>query len=151
MRRKPHSRSSIEMELFPFLSVLACTIGTLILLIIVITTQTLSSEKQVKIVARNETGKNQAKTPRYLECREDGIVIYPEEKFVPTINISNSNSALSQLISDVQKNSNQEYLIVAIRPKGIKVFRQVRTIIEKAKIDIGYEPINEGWTLKIKN
>ncbi len=150
MRRRTYSRNLIQTELFPFLSILACTIGTLILLIIVITTQTLQKEKEVKIIAKTEQGENQAKIPRYLECREDGIIIYPENKFVSKESINSYNSSLSQLILEVQQNSNQEYLIVAVRPKAIAVFRQVRTIIESAGIDIGYEPLNEGWTLKIE-
>jgi hypothetical protein len=41
-------------------------------------------------------------------------------------------------------------LIVAIRPYGIDVFDKVRALIESEGIDIGYEPIDEGWTLKIQ-
>jgi hypothetical protein len=151
MKRRSYTPNTIELELFPFLSVLACTIGTLVLLIIVITSQTLGSEKEVKIIARGESGINQTKIPRYIECKEDGIIIYPQETFVPKANITSANSALSSLIREVQANRNEEYLIVALRPTGIEVFKQVRSIIEDAGIDIGYEPINEGWTLKIEN
>ena len=45
MRRRSKI-SKIETELFPFLSVLACTIGTLILLIIVVSTETLSDNPE---------------------------------------------------------------------------------------------------------
>jgi biopolymer transport protein ExbD len=150
MRRKTFSRSSIELELFPFLSVLACTIGSLILLIIVVTTQTLSNEKQVKIIAKTEVGENQTKQPRYLECNQEGIIIYPQKTFVSKYNLNNDYSPLSELISEIQQKSDQEYLIVIIRPTGIEVFKEVRNIIEEAGIDIGYEPLNEGWELKIE-
>lgn len=148
MRRRAHFHK-IEMELFPFLSILACTIGTLILLIIVISTQTLSSSPEVTIIAKTEIGKNRSKKPRYLECRKDGVIIYPNQEFVPINKLNNVDSKLLQLISEVKENNEREYVIVAIRPQGIEVFKQVRNLIESQGIDLGYEPIEEGWKLKI--
>lgn len=148
-RRIKHSR--IETELFPFLSVLACTIGSLILLIIVVSTETLSDKREVTIIAENEEGGiNQKKQPRYIECKEDGVIIHPNETFVPTNKLDQPDSALIKLIGEVKEKRDQEYVIVAVRPSGIDVFQQVRELIETEGIDIGYEPIEEGWTLKIQ-
>lgn len=58
MRRRVIYRPAAEVELFPFLSILACTIGTLILLIIVLTTQIFSDQNAVTIIAETEGGKN---------------------------------------------------------------------------------------------
>ena len=107
-----------EIELFPFLSVLACTIGSLILLIIVISTQTLDSNPEVTILAQTEVGQNRKKQPRYIECQSGGIIIYPSKTLVPLAQIDQPDSPLQKLI-------------------------------ENEKIDIGYEPIQESWTLKI--
>lgn len=149
MSRKRKSHQKTELELFPFLSVLACTIGSLILLIIVVSTQTLNSNPEVKIIAQSEDGVNQKKQPRYIESKEDGVILYPNKEFVPINQLENSNSALMKLIREVARNKDQEYIIIAIRPKGIRVFEKVRNLLEKEKIDIGYEPIEEGWTLKV--
>lgn len=149
MRRR-FSKNKTEVELFPFLSVLACTIGSLILLIIVISSQTLESNPEVTIIAKTEIGKNQQKQPRYIECNQDGVIIYPSQEFVPKNALKNQDSKLLQFISEVEKNKEKEYVIVAIRPQGIEVFKEVRLLIEKAKIDIGFEPIEDGWTLKIE-
>jgi biopolymer transport protein ExbD len=138
-----------EIELFPFLSVLACTIGSLILLIIVISTQTLDSNPEVTILAQTEVGQNRKKQPRYLECTKDGVIIYPTQEFVAKNDLKNKDSKLLNFISEVKKNNKREYVILAIRPQGIEVFHEVRSLIEKEKIDLGYEPIEEGWTLKI--
>jgi len=151
MARTRRKRQNIEIELFPFLSILACTIGTLILLIIVVTAQSLSDERQVTIVAKTEEGKNATKTPRYIECRSNGVVIYPSEEFVSLSNLERTNSPFQQLLREVRRNRNKEYLIVAIRPDSFDVFEQVRDLIEAQNIDIGYEPIDEGWILKIQS
>jgi biopolymer transport protein ExbD len=153
MARRSPSRRAIEIELFPFLSVLACTIGTLILLIIVLATNLFTGEREVTIVAKNEAGEqgnNQKKTPRYIECRQDGIVIHPSQEFVAKKDLKKPNTALTKLINDVKNNRDREYLIAAIRPDGIEVFQQVRNLIEQERIDLGYEPIEKDWKLKIE-
>ncbi|MBF2021892.1 MAG: hypothetical protein IGR93_17805 [Hydrococcus sp. C42_A2020_068] len=154
MSRRSHSHQSIETELFPFLSVLACTIGTLILLIIVLTMQLFTSQREVTIVAKNETneiGKNRSKTPHYIECRREGVIIHPSQKFVAQENLEEPNSALINLINEVKAKRDREYVIVALRPDGLEVFQKVRDLIEKEEIDIGYEPIEKDWKLKINN
>lgn len=150
MRRRIKSAKT-ELELFPFLSVLACTIGSLILLIIVISTQSLTVSPKVKIIAQTEKGKNQSKIPHYIECREDGVILHPSQKFIPLNKLAQSDSELLKLITQVKANRDREYVIVALRPKGIEVFQKVRDLIEKEQIDIGYEPIEEGWNLQLKN
>lgn len=149
MRRRIKT-NKIEIELFPFLSILACTIGSLILLVIVISTETLNKNPQVTIIARNIGGVNQKKQPRYIECKEDGVIIYPSKEFVSKNELNKPNSKLLQFIDKIKANKNKEYVIVAVRPKGIDVFQKVRELIEKEEIDIGYEPIEEDWTLKIQ-
>lgn len=150
MHRKSIRRQPIELELFPFLSILVCTIGTLILLIIVVTSQILSNQRQVTIIARSEHGQNQNKTPRYIECQGNGIIIHPSQELVLKEDLDLPSSALRRLLDEVSSRRNQEYLIVAIRPDGIDVFDKVRSLIEQENIDIGFEPIDESWRLKIQ-
>lgn len=150
MRRIPRKQSQITIELFPFLSILACTIGTLILLIIVITTQVFSNSREITIIADLEDGQNRTKTPRYIECRKDGVLLHPSQIFVPDYQLNAYNSSLSQLLAELRQNRDKEYLIVAVRPDGIEVFKQVRRLVEEQRIDIGYEPIDQGWKLKIE-
>lgn len=149
MRRRTIAKNHIEVELFPFLSILACTIGTLILLIIVLTTQALE-QQEVTIVAKTEKGENQRKNPRYIECRRDGVILYPSEEFVPQEQLANPNSALQKLIAQVKANQDKEYLIVALRPDGIDIFEAVRNLVEGEGIDIGYEPVDSTWKLIIQ-
>jgi biopolymer transport protein ExbD len=154
MRRRTIKKNHIEVELFPFLSILACTIGTLILLIIVLTTQALNKQ-EVTIVAKSDAkaskderkGANQSKTPRYIECRDDGVVLHPNKTFVPRANILDNNSPVRQLLAELKANKNKQYLIVALRPDGIDMFNQIRDLLEGEGIDIGYEPIEYGLQL----
>ncbi|MDY6782004.1 MAG: hypothetical protein SW833_05535 [Cyanobacteriota bacterium] len=151
MRRRSITRSSIKIELFPFLSVLACTIGTLILMIIVITSQMLGEQqKEVKIVAKTETGTNQEIVPFYIEARSDGVVLYPSETFIPAQDLSDPNSPFKQLLNRVSQNRDREYIIAAVRPDGFDVFETARSLIEQQGIRLGYEPFDSDWKLKVE-
>jgi hypothetical protein len=149
MARRTISKQQMEVELFPFLSVLACTIGTLILLIVIMTTQAIGNQKAVKIVAKSEQGENQAKIPRYIECQDKGVVLYPSKELVPKWKLTEKNSPLQKLLVEVKKSDKQQYLIIAVRPDAYNVFKAVRAMAELQKIDIGYEPLDKGWQLEI--
>ncbi|GAB4542776.1 MAG: hypothetical protein Tsb0014_35850 [Pleurocapsa sp.] len=152
MRRRSISKNHTDIELFPFLSILACTIGTLILLIIVLTTQALDPQEAV-VVAKTEEeekGVNKTKTPRYIECREDEFVLHPGKITAPRADLYDEQSPLRKTITELKKNKDQEYLIVILRPDGIEMFQKIRALVEKEKIDIGYEPLEYGLELKIE-
>ncbi|MEM1368920.1 MAG: hypothetical protein AAGG02_13080 [Cyanobacteria bacterium P01_H01_bin.15] len=143
-------RLKTDIELFPFLSILACTIGTLILLIIVISTQAFGDQKEIRIIAKVDAGQNLSKTPRYIEVTGEGVIIHPEKTLVQQAELQAPYSALTDLIEQVSTARDREYLIVAVRPEGIAIFDEVRSKIEAKGIDIGYEPIDSDWILKIE-
>lgn len=147
-RRSIARKKHTEVELFPFLSILACTIGTLILLIIVLTTQALDPQ-EVTIVAKEGNGVNKSKTPRYIECRDDGIVLHPSKTFVPRADIRDADSPLQKLIKEIEGNKDNEYLVIVLRPNGVDMFQQIRTLVQSEGIDIGYEPIEYGLELDL--
>ncbi|MGK7895530.1 MAG: hypothetical protein AB4372_18420 [Xenococcus sp. (in: cyanobacteria)] len=149
-RRRRHTLKP-EQNLESFLDILTCTIGIFILMIIIMTMQAVN-QQEVTIVAKTEgeNGVNQTKNPRYIECRSNGVILYPGEEFVPQEKLNEPNSAMSKLIAQVQENRDREYLIVAVRSNGIDTFKLVRNIVERAEIDIGYEPIDAHWRLKLQ-
>lgn len=148
MHRRSTS-STQDIELFPFLSVLFCTIGTLILIVILLVVQASASNKKVNIIARNDGSINATKTPRYIECRSEGVVIYPSKKYIPVENLNDPYSPFDDYLYEIEE-AVGEYLIVAIRPDGVEVFQTVREIAESRGIDIGYEPFDADWELNIK-
>ena len=149
-RRRQNPQPSQNLE--SFLDILTCTIGIFILMIIIMTTQVVNQQK-VTIVAKTEgeNGVNQSKNPRYIECRHNGVILYPGEEFVPQEKLNDPNSAVTKLIAQIQENRDREYLIVAVRSNGIDTFKLVRNIVERAEIDIGYEPIDANWQLEIES
>lgn len=134
-----------QLDLFPFLSILACTIGTLILLVVVLSVSSLGRKgTTIQILAR-ETAQNDGRTPRYLECRREGVVIYPQQQRVPQSQLASNTSLLALYLASLR--GDREYILVAVRPDGFACFEQVREQVERAGLAIGYEPFNADWKL----
>jgi hypothetical protein len=157
-RRAIRRKSSIEIQLFPFLSVIACTIGSLILLIIILTTQALEPQ-EAKVVAKTGgegEGKKAAnniknKTPVYIECRQDGFILHPSKQFAPRADIYDEQSPLRKMIANLKANKEKQYLIIILRPDGLEMFDKLRVLVFQQGIDIGYEPLEFGLELKIES
>ena len=157
-RRNIRRKQQTEVELFPFLSVLACTIGTLILLIIVLTTQALEPQEDVVVVKADEDsqGSNTSKTPLYIEAREDGFILhpsklYPNKEFAPRADLYDEQSPLRKTIANLKANRDEQYLILILRPDGLEMFDKARELVQEEGIDIGYEPLEYGLDLKIES
>jgi biopolymer transport protein ExbD len=158
-RRFISNKQKTEVELFPFLSVLACTIGTLVLLIVVLTTQALKPQEAVVVAKtdvqvktdKNGKGSNQKKAPVYIEARKDGFILYPGKKFAPRTDLYDEKSALRKTIANLKANKQKQYLILILRPDGLEMFDKARLLVQGQGIDIGYEPLEYGLELKIES
>jgi hypothetical protein len=137
-------------ELFPFLAVLACVIGTLVLLVILVTSGVLGSKRSITIVAQTSAGSNVRLKPHYVEVNAAGVVLYPGQQFVPASSLERHDTPLAELLAGVARRRDREYVIVALRPDGFANFSRVRAQVENRGIQIGYEPIDEGWKLRIR-
>ena len=142
--------SSLGAELFPFLSVLACVIGTLILLVILVTSGVLGSRRSITLVAEGSQGQNASLRPRYVEVTGEGVVLHPGGETVASSSLGRRDTPLAKLLREVAANREREYVIVALRPSGYPLFGRVRDQVEGQGIKIGYEPIDEGWKLRIR-
>lgn len=152
-RRTIRRKQQTEVELFPFLSVLACTIGTLILLIIVLTTQALEPQEAVVVAKTDENskGSNENKTPVYIEARQDGFVLHPSKNFAPRADFYDEKSEFRKTIASLKANKDKQYLILILRPDGLEMFDLARGLVQEEGIDIGYEPLEYGLDLQIES
>lgn len=150
MARRSGAGASLMPELFPFLAVLACVIGTLILLVILVTSGLLGARRSITLVAQTSTGQNVTLRPHYVEVTGDGVVLYPGGERVPAARLGQRDTPLDRLLRQVARDRDREYVIVALRPSGYAHFSRVREQVEGRGIKIGYEPIDEGWTLRIR-
>ncbi len=142
------SKTSAKLSLFSFLDILTFCIGGLILILISITI--VSSESKIKniIIKIKQENEELGKTAIYLEIQRDQVVIHPQKLATPFEKLDKKGSHFMQLLESM--NRHKEYIIFAIRPRGIMTFKKARSLAEKVGIDIGFEPIEQEWIIKIK-
>lgn len=92
-RRAP--ASAVSLQLFPFLSVIACTIGSIVLIIVVISTQLTEAEgdetQAANLISTDPTVFNKPFRPgdsrstpnlRFVECRQSEAIVYPPGQLI---------------------------------------------------------------------
>ncbi len=135
--------SDPELSLFPFLSVLAAVMGTLILIIAGNSQLALANPKQRVDIDPFNPDK---KSPIYVECRDDGVLIHPDDPttgratFVARYDIGLADSAWATLTRRLEYDGSR-YLLLLVRPDGVGTFGDVRATVSGTNIDLGYEPL----------
>ncbi len=141
MARRP--RNDPEPTLFPFLSVLAAVMGTLILVISGMAQINMSQPKPRVDVERFDEAK---KVAIYVECRRTGLFVYPDEpgsaepKFVKREQIGSPSSAFVDLSQRLELDSTR-YVMFLIRPEGVGSFEDARALVAGTRVEYGYEPL----------
>ena len=135
--------SGPEMTLFPFLSVLAAVMGTLILIIAGMSQIALANPKQrVEVEVFNP----KKKSAIYVECTGQGMNIYPDDPtsgmatFVERWEMHDADSAWLDLVSRL-KHDTTRYIILLVRADGVGTFTDARATLSGTGIDVGYEPL----------
>ena len=142
------SNEASNLELFPFLSVVACTLGSLVLLIIIIALQIGSDARQLLLSLPGTEQETQiSQNPLlYVECREEAIVLYPGSREIPKEEIDRFNSEIANFLEEAKQDENT-IIYFLIRPSGVSVFDRMRNIVEQENINLRYEPIGKDWQL----
>jgi hypothetical protein len=145
-RRK---KNEIPVSFFSFLDIMTSFMGTLMLILISITLVALKMEKKdVLIKIKAEEREEMTKKPIFVECTQDKLVIHPELTETPLDKIEYRDSPFMNLIYTLDRSAN--YIIFAVRPGGVKTFKRSRKEAEAMGIDIGFEPINQQWNIKLE-
>jgi hypothetical protein len=157
-RRKAYEKIDINVE--PFLSIMAIVLKLISLILVVI----------VMRIAMNPTGifvpmlpgiwhgkgtNTDIKVPTYLDCHEDHVLIYPGETRVNGTELERPGNPLEKLLTRIQANRGKEYVIVMARPDSVIVYRRVRTLISQRPIEVGYDAVGDNyrvdWAAAIAN
>ncbi|MBI5787831.1 MAG: hypothetical protein HZA78_03115 [Candidatus Schekmanbacteria bacterium] len=138
-----------KITLFPFLDIMTSTMGTLLLVLISTTLFSAAQEtKKVYLKIKAEQKGEGAKTPYFIVCEEERIVILPFKMAVPVDQLDAENSFFLDFTNRLDRA--RQYIIFAVRPNGIESFKKARRLAEDLNIDIGYEPVEQGWQIEIE-
>lgn len=140
--------STSPVSLFSFLDILGGTVGVLVLIISVLISQMRSGYQIIELIAREEAlaFQEQTRTASYIICNGSNLIEIHNggESFQTSL----GDPRVNLLISSIQANKASRYLIIGVRPSGFSDFEELRDRAEAADIDIGYEPLDEGWRIR---
>lgn len=132
-----------ELTLFPFLSVLAAVMGTLILIIAGMSQIALAKPKQRVEVQPFDP---QKKNPVYVECNKSGLRIHGDRPtagrsvYVSKSDMNDGGSAWAALVQQLEHRDDR-YIMLLVRPEGVGTFDAVRASLGGTGIELGYEPL----------
>jgi hypothetical protein len=139
------SQNGTSVNLFSFLDIMAATIGVQLIMILVVILGI--SDKTQKMQLLPEAGSDQKKFANYILCDGNRQV----ELLAPGLRrtLPLDDPGVAAFLKDIQRRSESDYLVFGVRPKGYADFIQLRKRAEALKLDLGYEPINQDWQVRL--
>lgn len=151
-RRKPYQKIDINVE--PFLSIMAIVLKLISLILVVIVMRIAMNPKGKRIVAfaglySGHGNVVNPKIPSYIDCHPDGLTLYasdmPRGTLVTWEDLQRPDNAMNQLLKKVEDHTDEQYVVVMVRPQSVKFYRTVRRLIGEHTIDVGYDAIDADF------
>ena len=151
-RRKSYEKIDINVE--PFLSIMVIVLKLISLILVVIVMRIAMNPQSKKIIAFSGLYAGHGnvvnpKIPSYIDCRPDNLTLYsndmPHGIQVTKEDLQRPDNSVSQLLDKVQEHSKDQYVVVMVRPKSVMLYREVRNLIGKRPIDVGYDAVDTDF------
>jgi hypothetical protein len=147
-RQKEYKKIDIDVE--PFLSIMAIVLKLISLVLVVIVMRIAVNPKGKKIISltglyEGHGNQENPKSPSYIDCSTNGITLYPGAMVVTWEQLQRPENPVDQLLDKIQADASNEYVVVMVRPKSVKYYRAVRSMISKRPIDVGYDAVDADF------
>jgi hypothetical protein len=137
------TRQPAAISLFPFLSVLMCAIGTLVLVVCGMTLLSLESESQTFVVTIEEPGKarrGQAfkQQPVYIVCAGSGLTVFrsaTEREELPATTLD--DASISRLVGELSDLRGRRWPVLFVKPSGLEHMTRLYRRLSAADIKVG--------------
>lgn len=139
-------RQRVEASLFPFLSVLLCAMGVLIVVVSGQSFLTLSAGVDIVLHA---PAHEEALEPVYVECAEHAAVLHPDEVEVPLDGLADPLGPLARLLDRIRQESARRYVVLLVRPDGYTAFQRCLEQVQRRGIQVGKEALLSGGKVVI--
>lgn len=147
--RRRQQKIAMGFDLFPFLSILACVLGCL-LLVVMVTVALSVGPGAAQIIEIEGTSD---KTPVVIEWDGTSVVLHPEKVRVSAAAAlakdGRNDSPFGKLLDRLEAKKKESYVFVLVRPSGFDNFGTLRAAVGRRKLDIGYEPIEQHRSIGV--
>ncbi len=149
---RERTKTKTDLDVTGFLSVMSIVTGLIALILFVIALRIALNPNALKIVSfrlftsSRATGAN-LKVPSYVDCQPNGLVLYPGKIRVTWEDLQRPGNPFERMLDKIQQETEKEYIIVMVRPQSVKFYRQVRNLIGKRPIDVGYDAVDAEYVV----
>jgi len=149
---RERTKTKTDLDVTGFLSVMSIVTGLIALILFVIALRIALNPNALKIVSfrlftsSRATGAN-LKVPSYVDCQPNGLVLYPGKIRVTWEDLQRPGNQFERMLDKIQQETEKEYIIVMVRPQSVKFYRQVRNLIGKRPIDVGYDAVDAEYVV----
>ncbi len=156
-----------SVSLFPMFSILACTLGILILFMGAITSISVGPELTTIIEIEKSRLLTHSKTPVYIEWEGSQITLHPSlettsldfeisgynsfESYYRGIDKQIDGTTFEVIVEKVRRQISEYYFVVLVRPSGFKNFSNFKNYLTWKGFDIGYEPVEQEKKYIVEN
>ncbi len=140
LRRKARWRA--EVDLFPFLTILACTLGVLLMVAVTLICGRVANVPEHWAMSGESKLEPQLilwEGTRVLIDSPQGPIAVPWS--AASANGGINDTAFGKLFQNAIANRTSRYILIAVRPSGFESFYAVATMIREKGVRVGYWPI----------
>ena len=144
---RPHKHDP-EIDVLPYMDSMVIVLNLICLIIIIMIIPIIENSKQVSSLSfekllRSKLVKDaQTLSPVYFDCRSDGVTILPGDITVPVEALIQPGNEVEKVINRIQARSDEEYIIMLVRPHSLPVYRYVRKEVMRRNILTGFDVID---------
>lgn len=147
---RARKREDASVDLFPFLSVLACTIGALMLIALSFAGGKASNMPEV--IYYEGTGQ----IPHLL-LWEGNVVVVDGEAGQTRVawseaktNNGKNDTPFGKMLQYVKENAATHYLFIIVKPSGFDTFDELSDLLDNRKLRFGYWPVAQDKVVSLK-
>jgi hypothetical protein len=157
------SRGGEHFDLLPFINILMCTLGCLLLIALSMASLSLGSAPEDWRVVPDSDSASQHKVPILLtwdgkmivaQLASDGLCM----SWPPNLAMDQGSCPPGTKLSDFEALStylgsrkSTHYALIAVRPSGFENFRELTKALTAQGISIGYEPISQAKQVRLSS
>ena len=150
MMKSRNGESGDHFDLLPFINILMCTLGTLLLVTLSLASLSLGTAGETwEIGIENAEGPE--KQPILIEWDGAALVVHGDLgketiAWSPDDKAAKSES-FETLLEDLAGRKDESYALFAVRPSGFGSFESLKREFKGHGVEIGYEPIGQLRTI----
>jgi hypothetical protein len=146
----------IDIDVVPYLSIMVMTLNLICLILIVVVTRIALNPHALPVMSFTGvfTSEGDAmsdkipKIPSYIDCHPDGLELYPGAMKLSAEDLLMPRNALEKMLTRIDGNSSNEYIVLLVRPQSVEFYRKVRNMISKKKdIEVGYDVVDPDFVV----